>query len=61
MNHETILSQFDLQVSLMSAKNQMSHSKLRDELAEKYGEDGVQKVERSVENKRESEYARHRS
>lgn len=60
MNHELILSKFELQTSLLSAKNQIALSALRSDLVEKYGEDGVAKVENQVANKREEEYARHR-
>ena len=48
-NHKQIINKFGAEVAILSAKNQVAHMKLRKELVEKYGEEGVQKVEAKIE------------
>jgi hypothetical protein len=48
-NHEQILNKFGAEVAILSGKNQVALMKLRKELVEKYGEEGVQKVESKIE------------
>jgi len=51
-NHKQILQKWDAELSIESAKNQVAHMKLRKELVEKYGEDGVSKVEAKIEQEK---------
>lgn len=51
-NHNHILQKWEAELSIESAKNQVAHMKLRKELVEKYGEEGVCKVERKIEQEK---------
>lgn len=45
MDHNDLLKQFEGDVGLMGMENDIAFMKLRAELVEKYGEEGVRKVE----------------
>lgn len=58
LSHESILARFEREVAVISAENERAFKELRACLVDKYGEDGVARVEAKVVADREKDYER---
>ena len=51
-DHELLLSKWEREQAVIGIMNEAEYQKLRNELVDKYGEDGVQKVEAKITKER---------